>query len=156
MVLSLQEALLKAGLVTQKKMAQAEAEKKASAAAARHARSARPARAPQAKTGKPEARPPARPTTQRPRYAPPPAKKVPGFIEHKDVQHIRTECDACKKSEPDVEYYEHTDKRLSAKWLCLTCADNNNIPDEKRQTMQSEHAMRKVFRRRYGKTKIFK
>jgi hypothetical protein len=132
MASSLQEALLKAGMVTQKKIEQAAAAKKSFS------------------------RPPPRKKGSAPRRRPPPVRQAPGFIEHKNIQHIRTDCEACKKSAPDVEYYEHTNKRLSVKWLCVNCADNNNIMDDCRQTMQSEQSMRKVFTRRYGKTKIFK
>lgn len=64
-------------------------------------------------------------------------------------------CDCCKKTAPDVELYRHSNPSLQAKWLCIICADNHFIPDDTRQTNQSDFAMRGTFRRRYGKTKRF-
>ncbi len=85
-----------------------------------------------------------------------PAKK-PGFLEGKHHHHLRTECEVCSKNLPDVEYYEHANKILGPKkWLCVTCADNNNILDNCRQTIQSQHSQSRVFRRQYGPTKVFK
>ena len=125
MATSLQEALLKAGLVSKEKLAKTESQKKQGVVR---------------RKGRP----------------PEPKKKSVGFLEGKHLHHVRTECELCQKTEPDVEYYEHNKKSLSVKWLCVTCADNQNILDDCRQTVQSEHAMRKVFRRRYGPTKVFK
>jgi hypothetical protein len=72
------------------------------------------------------------------------------------AHHLRTDCDQCKKNSPDVEYYEHANRSLSAKWLCLECADKSWIPDETRQTAQSQHAKSGMFRRQFGKTKVLK
>src|SRR5262245_3178979 len=88
-----------------------------------------------------------------PRAAAPPK---PGFIEGKHHHHLRTLCDACKKSGPDVEYYEHRNRSLNAKWLCVKCADTYNIPDACRETMQSQFAIAGRFIRNYGATKVFK
>ncbi|MBI2067577.1 MAG: hypothetical protein HYT77_06175 [Deltaproteobacteria bacterium] len=82
--------------------------------------------------------------------------KSVGFIERKHLHHIRTDCEACGKNSPDVEYYEHQNKSLARKWLCVQCADTHNILDTYRQTMQSSHAQSKLFRRQYGPTKVFK
>lgn len=84
------------------------------------------------------------------------AKKSVGFLEGKHHHHLRTECEACRKGSPDVEYYEHAHKGLPHKWLCVKCADACNILDQYRQTMQSPHAQQGVFRRQYGPTKVFK
>lgn len=86
----------------------------------------------------------------------PPAAPKPGFIEGKHHHHLRTLCDACKKSGPDVEYYEHRNRSVDAKWLCVKCADTYNIPDTCRETMQSQFAIAGRFIRNYGATKIFK
>ncbi|MDO8644233.1 MAG: hypothetical protein Q7S00_04605 [bacterium] len=125
MATSLQEALLKSGLVNKEKLAKAKSQKKEGIVRRRGER-------------------------------PEPKKKSVGFLEGKHLHHVRTECELCKKAEPDVEYYEHNKKSLSVKWLCVNCADNQNILDDCRQTVQSEQAMRKMFRRRYGPTKVFK
>ncbi len=69
--------------------------------------------------------------------------------------HHRTECESCKKTTPDVEYYQHSLKTLTAKWLCIPCADQHKILDDCRQTEQSDFSLRKTFRRLYGPTKRF-
>ncbi len=83
-------------------------------------------------------------------------QEKPGFLEGKHHHHIRTECDACRRSGPDVEYYEHSNRMLNAKWLCLRCADTNKVHDNSRQTMQSQFASSGKFLREYGPTKVFK
>lgn len=124
MTTTLQEALLKAGLIKKK-----EAEKKAEQ----------------------------KPTIRKgPGPREPFKNEKPGFLEGKHHHHIRTDCDACKRSGPDVEYYEHTNRMLNAKWLCLRCADSNKIHDNTRQTMQSQFASSGKFLREYGPTKVFK
>lgn len=164
MTQTLQQALLKAGLVTQEKLKKAETEKKAAQRAARASQKPPPAPAPKAaapaKSGTsaiphrppPPSRPlkPARPSET---HAP---KKSLGFIEGKHHHHIRTQCEACGKSSPDVEYYEHRNRALDKYWLCVRCADDNNILDEFRQTVQSSHAQKGFFQRGYGPTKVFK
>ncbi len=151
MTQTLQEALLKAGLITQDKLKKAEADKKAAQRAQRH---------PPPQASAPQKKAPPRKTAPAPRAPtpppPPPPKKSVGFIEGKHHHHMRTNCDACGRSSPDVEYYEHKNRALDKYWLCVRCADDNNILDEFRQTMQSSHAQKGFFQRNYGPTKIFK
>lgn len=71
------------------------------------------------------------------------------------AHHIRTDCGHCKKSSPDIEFYEHTNRSIEAKWLCIPCADKAWIKDECRQTNQSSHAKAGRFRREFGATKRF-
>lgn len=68
--------------------------------------------------------------------------------------HLRIVCELCHKTSPDVEYYEHHNKKVGdPKWLCLRCADDNQIDDSCRQTAQSSDARTKLFIRQYGRTK---
>jgi len=76
-------------------------------------------------------------------------------INEKHEHHHRTECESCKKTTPDVEYYQHSLKTLTARWLCIPCADQHKILDDCRQTEQSDFSLRKTFRRLYGPTKRF-
>jgi hypothetical protein len=71
------------------------------------------------------------------------------------AHHIRTDCAHCGKSASDVEYYEHFNRSIEAKWLCMVCADKGWIKDECRQTNQSSHAKAGKFRREFGATKRF-
>lgn len=64
-------------------------------------------------------------------------------------------CEACKKILPDVELYHHDNKNLSGEWLCCLCADKYKIPDNCRQTNQSDFSKKRIFRREYGATKRF-
>jgi hypothetical protein len=130
MTQTLQQALLKAGLVSKEKLKKVEEEKK-KAARPHHDKGG------QGKSQQAQ-------------------KKSVGFIEGKHHHHIRTECEACGKTLPDVEYYEHKNKSLDKCWLCVRCADAYNILDEYRQTVQSQHAKSGLFRREYGATKVFK
>lgn len=150
MTQTLQEALLKAGLVTKEKLARAEADKKAAERAQRQKKFDRPPPPPVKKAETPRRAPP------KPPPPPPPKKKPLGFIEGKHHHHSRTECEACGRPSPDVEYYEHKNKSLDKYWLCVRCADDNNIHDDFRQTMQSPQAMKGLFQRGYGPTKVFK
>ncbi len=70
-------------------------------------------------------------------------------------QQQRNFCDCCEKTAPDVEFYKHNNQSIKARWLCIVCADKNFIPDDTRQSNQSDFAMRGTFRRGYGKTKKF-
>lgn len=83
----------------------------------------------------------------------PKKKERPSAIE-KHHQH-RDLCDCCQKTAPDVEFYKHNNSSIRANWLCIVCADKYFIPDEARQSNQSDFAMRGTFRRRYGRTKKF-
>ncbi len=151
MTQTLQQALLKAGLISEDKLKKAEADKKAAQRAAKMgAAASRPSQTQATKPSSPHQRPSRLPA---PREAP--QKKSPGFIEGKHLHHIRTLCDACGRSSPDVEYYEHKNRSLEKYWLCVRCADDNNILDQFRQTVQSSHAIKGVFRRNYGPTKVF-
>lgn len=138
---TLQEALLKSGLMTQDRVNQLKEEEKKKKIAARIA--AEKARAPKPK---PVAR-----VAIKAKKTPPPPKPAEKIHEH----HLRTFCDACGKTSPDVEYYQHTNRRLDKYWLCVRCADENNILDDTRQTHQSPQAQKKLFLRGYGATKVF-
>jgi hypothetical protein len=50
------------------------------------------------------------------------------------AHHIRTDCAHCKKNSPDVEFYEHSNRSIEAKWLCIPCADKGWIKDDCRMT----------------------
>ncbi|HEX5037807.1 MAG TPA: hypothetical protein VFX30_11660 [bacterium] len=184
MTQTLQQALLKAGLISQDKLKKAEADKKAAQRAAQHPAPRVPGRPAQGPSGgrpptstaprssqapRPNAPHAAAPAPKpavsapRPKMEPPPrparpapTEQKPGFIEGKHHHHIRTDCEACGRSSPDVEYYEHRNRALDKYWLCVRCADNNNILDEFRQTMQSSQAQKGIFQRGYGPTKVFK
>ena len=67
--------------------------------------------------------------------------------------HHRTECEACHKTAPDVERYEHRNRLLDVQWLCLVCADQYKISDDFRRTAQSSFSKRKILIRTYGHTR---
>ncbi len=126
MTTTLQQALLKAGLTATKRFPETKKEK------------------PLVRKSQ-EERTPSRPVSA-------PATPTPKKIhEH----HIRTDCESCRRTGPDVEHYEHSNRLLLVKWLCVKCADSHNIPDQTRQTRQSQFARSGLFRREYGATKIF-
>ena len=147
MTQSIQEAMLKAGLVTKEKLKQVEQEKKA---ASRPPRPQRPViKPPFVKLPvKTASKFQAKPSIPKPEIK----KREPA----KHLHHIRTDCEGCRKSSPDVEHYLHTNRSFNAFWLCVRCADAHNISDECRQTIQSQHAMSGLFRREYGATKVFR
>jgi hypothetical protein len=66
-----------------------------------------------------------------------------------------TVCGTCQRPTPDVEFYMHDRKGLSARWLCAICADKFMISDEGRLTNQSDLSRKGLFRREYGRTKRF-
>lgn len=69
---------------------------------------------------------------------------------------LRIICEACGKSAPDVERYIHKNRLIEGKeWLCLRCADDNQIDDKCRETNQSPQSCSKLFSRQYGRTKKF-
>ncbi len=74
-----------------------------------------------------------------------------GMHEH----HMNTFCSQCNKTSEDVEYYEHTNRNLKSKWLCVSCADKNWIHDDCRTTQQSVLSRGNRFQRFYGPTKRF-
>ncbi|MEZ4741601.1 MAG: hypothetical protein R3B45_04015 [Bdellovibrionota bacterium] len=82
-------------------------------------------------------------------------KPVKGKTTKTHDHHHRTDCELCRKTAPDVERYNHTNRSIDASWLCIPCADRLSIPDECRQTNQSDFAMRKMFTRQFGRTKQF-
>ena len=144
MTQSIQEAMLKAGLVTKEKLKQVEQEKKAAS------RPQRPVIKPPfvKKTVAATSKIQTKPSAPKPEIK----KREPA----KHLHHIRTDCEGCQKSSPDVEHYLHTNRSFNAFWLCVRCADAHNISDEYRQTAQSQHAMSGLFRREYGATKVFR
>jgi hypothetical protein len=77
--------------------------------------------------------------------------KQKGVHEH----HVKTHCAQCNRPAEDVEYYEHTNRSLASKWLCVACADKHWIHDDTRQTQQSMAALSQRFQRFYGPTKRF-
>ena len=71
-------------------------------------------------------------------------------------EQIRIVCEACDKSAPDVERYQHSNRLIQGKqWLCIPCADQYCIDDNCRITHQSSHAKSGLFGRQYGRTKRF-
>ncbi len=179
MTQTLQDALLKAGLISQEKLKKAEIDKKAAQRAARRPDQPSHMHGPQGQGRRPDAKPHftkpvdtkpvfTKPVDTKPHFTKPVAPKPPvrqprpeeikgpGFIEGKHHHHSRTDCEACGHSSPDVEYYEHKNRSLNKYWLCVKCADTHNIHDDFRQTMQSPQAMRGLFQRNYGPTKIFR
>ncbi len=81
--------------------------------------------------------------------------------QRKDVQldaerkghEIRTQCAHCEEFKSNVELYEHKNRAVQAKWLCVKCADVNNISDDFRMTTQSPDARSGMFNRSYGHTR---
>ena len=127
MTTTLQEALLKAGLISKEKLERKESRNKG-------------------RFKKSEASP--RPAMRR--------EESPSVLhEGKHEHHLRTACEACKKTSPDVEYYDHKNRLLSVKWLCIKCADHYKIDDRVRMTQQSQFAGNGMFQREYGATKVF-
>ena len=65
----------------------------------------------------------------------------------------RTTCDVCRMILPDVELFDHKNPAiLHAKWICVSCADKNMIPDDQRRTAQSESSKQRMYRRYFGRT----
>lgn len=128
MTTTLQEALLNAGLITKEKMDRADAKKKGNFKKKSHAS---------------------------PKPAPRIEESRSVLHEGKHEHHMRTECENCKKSGPDIEYYDHKNRLLNVKWLCIKCADHYKINDQVRLTEQSQFAKSRMFQREYGATKTF-
>jgi hypothetical protein len=70
-------------------------------------------------------------------------------------QEQRNYCEVCFAIWPDVERYKHRNPTVDAEWICINCADKNEIPDECRMTNQSDFAKKGTLRRDYGATKKF-
>lgn len=68
-------------------------------------------------------------------------------------QHSRNFCEVCELIMPDVERFKHKNPTVDAEWICVGCADKNNILDEFRLTNQSDFAKQKKYRREFGATK---
>ena len=67
-------------------------------------------------------------------------------------QERRNYCEVCDTTQPDVEKFKHKNPRIDAEWICVNCADKNEIHDKFRLTAQSEFAKSKRYRRFYGPT----
>jgi len=83
-----------------------------------------------------------------PEKSKPPEKELKKFHEHQ----IRTICELCGKSEPDVEYYRHNNKLIIKRWLCVNCANEHRIDDSLRETNQSTNSRSGTFHRMWGRT----
>jgi hypothetical protein len=70
-------------------------------------------------------------------------------------QEHRNFCDVCELIHPDVERFKHKNPTIDAEWICLNCADKEEIDDRFRVTNQSEFAKTKRYRRFFGATKDF-
>ena len=79
-----------------------------------------------------------------------PKKEVSQAQTHQEQRNF---CDHCKNLYPDVEFYSHRNRSIEAQWLCLKCADYNQILDDFRTTAQSDYSIKNVFLRRYGHTR---
>lgn len=66
---------------------------------------------------------------------------------------IRNQCDLCSEFKTTVEFYEHKNRAVGVKWLCVKCADTNNISDDFRTTAQSPDSRSGMFMRSYGHTR---
>lgn len=70
-------------------------------------------------------------------------------------QEHRNFCEVCECIQPDVELFKHRNRLITAEWICVNCADKNEILDEFRVTQQSEFSRTKRYRRYYGPMKDF-
>ena len=70
-------------------------------------------------------------------------------------QFERNFCEICELSMPDVERFKHKNPTVNAEWICLGCADKNDILDEFRMTHQSDFAKQNKYKREFGATKEF-
>ena len=68
-------------------------------------------------------------------------------------QEQRNYCEVCNATMPDVERYHHKNALIDAVWICLNCADKNEIHDKFRVTAQSDFSKRGKFQRFYGPTR---
>lgn len=67
-------------------------------------------------------------------------------------QEHRNFCEVCETIHPDVERFKHRNPRIDAQWICVNCADKNEILDDFRVTQQSDFARSNRYRRYYGHT----
>jgi len=71
-------------------------------------------------------------------------------------QFARNYCEICQSTQPDVEKFNHRNRLIDAKWICVNCADKNEIHDDFRVTDQSDFATQNKYRRYYGPTRNLK
>lgn len=70
-------------------------------------------------------------------------------------QEQRNFCEVCEFIQPDVERFRHRNPLIDAEWICVNCADKNQILDECRITNQSDSAKNGRYLRFYGPLKDF-
>lgn len=80
-------------------------------------------------------------------------RKQIALDEERKGHEIRNQCPHCEAYTPNVEYYEHKNRSVPAKWLCVKCADTANISDDFRTTTQSPDSRSGRFNRQYGHTR---
>lgn len=67
-------------------------------------------------------------------------------------QEKRNFCEVCETTQPDVEKFKHKHPRIDAQWICVNCADKNEIHDKFRVTAQSDFNIQGRYQRFYGPT----
>jgi len=67
-------------------------------------------------------------------------------------QEKRDFCEVCEAVHPDVERFKHKNPRVDAQWICVNCADKNEIHDKFRVTFQSDFCKQGRYQRFYGPT----
>ena len=67
-------------------------------------------------------------------------------------QEKRNFCEVCEAIHPDVERFKHKNPRIDAQWICVNCADKNEIHDKFRVTHQSDFSKQGRYQRFYGPT----
>jgi RNase P subunit RPR2 len=67
-------------------------------------------------------------------------------------QEKRNFCEVCETTQPDVERFVHKNHRVEVEWICLNCADKNEIHDKFRKTAQSDFNRQGRYQRFYGPT----
>lgn len=84
-------------------------------------------------------------------------KSVPRHLKKNIEKHQehRNFCEICELIQPDVERFKHRMPHIDAEWICLNCADKEQVPDQFRVTNQSDASRQKQYRRFYGATKDF-
>ncbi len=78
-------------------------------------------------------------------------KKMP-LSKEMEGHKMKAQCENCGNFAPDVERYNHTNRLVTGQWLCMRCADDNNIDDRCRMSAQSSYSCQGVFIRQYGRT----
>lgn len=84
-------------------------------------------------------------------------KHVPTHLKKKVERHQeqRNFCEICELIHPDVERFKHRLPHIDAEWICLNCADKEQVPDQFRVTAQSDASKGHRYRRAFGATKDF-